>query len=943
MQILITFLQLAAIWLFAWVMGFAAVKLFLPEDLEREYGTLLAPCVGYMVLSFVAYTLSGSLGISAPAATTSAMVFLALAAVGVGVQPRWRPRPRELGAQLGRSLILVLPMAVVTLSPLFRFGADMYLGSVNPDFFAGMLDNLYLVEGRNPITASWEATWGSEYPARHYMGFLAISARFGGDLFGIAVEQLLHVDGRTALTLAISFFLLNLPATVYFFARVALKFPEAPARWSAWGMGISACIALSSLYFYVGQNSALPALPLLLTCVYLLLTRPGWRTLLMSALLANALFVNYFAMLPYALAPGGVLAIYLIAKRRLKLSHAVLLAVAFIATGVAVKLGMLYFTLDVLKAWGGVIGQSLQRQYFLDFLTELYFPVFMGVYNYPSNPWLVSWLGEAASRAVGAAIALALFGVYLVFVRRWFRDMRDGPTRVLVVSTLVIYAAVWAYYTFDQQYGYAVFKMTAWLQFVVVPFMAYGLHTLLQGAQAMPAHGRFPTLRRGALIFACVLYVVLNIVCSVLYAVNGAGRNTKNGYIVNHFGMSGNKDYLELAQALPRYVKPGQSVGLLFPDSIRQFWTAYYMRDIRASLLSHNLMPGDDENLADPETRTRVDYYGNVEPVTNNYFHGATDDFYLTWGRDDPNKDIADPGFKGPPVWENGSFRLYSAKTARDILYTGTGFYRLEYLQPVTTYFSPPVRRWSADGGELFLLRPSVPKGQYRIAFEAIVGYEYPSESRTLEFWRDGKKFGETVITSTARVISPPFEANPDVTRIVIAVREKNASLPRRLGIWNRSVPGDYRRMNIAFSNISALPPGAQMAGPPKLGEKLPFLSWHELAHSFDGIEQDGWMGVRARVTMAVPAGAQRVVVFAMAAGNLGLKFPMEITGRINGRAMAQKLEHPGSFEMELALQPGERVAEIAIESPQSTVMREESLRFKVLKRSMHLEALEFR
>ncbi len=37
--------------------------------------------------------------------------------------------------------------------------------------------------------------------------------------------------------------------------------------------------------------------------------------------------------------------------------------------------------------------------------------------------------------------------------------------------TLAIYVAVWIHFTFIAPYGYAIFKMASWLQFLV-PFMA---------------------------------------------------------------------------------------------------------------------------------------------------------------------------------------------------------------------------------------------------------------------------------------------------------------------------------------------------------------------------------------------------------------------------------------------------------------------------------------
>jgi len=944
MQILTTFAQLAAIWALAWVMGFAAMKALLPEDIEREYGALLAPCMGYLLVCFAGYTLSASLDISAPAATIAGMVLLAAAAIMVGVRPRWRPRISRLGPEIGRTLVLVLPMAAATLLPLFLFGAGEYLGAVNPDFFFGMLDNLYMSEGHLPVTTTLVRIWGTEYPIRRLAGDIALSARFGGDLWGIAIAQVLQVDVRAALALAIGFFMLNLPVTMYALVRIVMRFPEPAGRWTAWLMGISAPTALSYLFFYVGQNSALPALPLGLVCIYLMFMRPGWRTLLLCALLVNALFVTYFAMLPYVVAPGGLFALYLIYTKRLKLARALAMAGAILGVTVLVKLGMMGFTLEVLEAWGRAIGQTAHRQYYFDFLTEQYLPIFMGVYSYPSNPLLILWLGAAGSRILGVGIACCLLVACFVFARRWFREAREAAGRALIGSMLFIYGAVWAYYTLVEQFGYAVFKMTTWLQIAVVPFMAYGLHAVL-GRPAPPGGVRHSGAAHIALATACVVYVVTNVISTGIYAYNGAGRNTRNGYIINHFGTAGNDDYFELAEAIPKVAKPGQSIGLLFTDSIRQFWTAYYLRDQRLSLLTHTQMPGDDEILPDPETRTVVDYFGNVELARNNYFHGAGDAFYLTWGKQDLNRDIVEPAFQGPPLWENPSFRLYPASAARDILYTGSGFYRLEYLQPVTTYWRPTVQRWTADGGEFFLLRPSAPGSQYRIAFDAIVGYEYPSESRTLEFWRDGKLWGEQVITSTARVISPPFEPRADVSRLVIAVRERNKPLPRQLGLWNSDLPADYRRMNLSMSNVRILPPGAPMPAAPRLAEKLPFLRWHDFAHSFNGLESDGWMGDRARITMGVPEGAQRVVISAMAAGNLGLKFPMEITAKVNGRVTKKKLEYATVFDLDLPLAPGERVVEISLEPPEAAFLdrAELTLRSKVIKRSLYLQTLEFR
>ena len=938
MLILLTIVQLALVWLAAYVMGLAAVKVLVPRDIEQEYGAIVTPTVGYLVFCFVAFTVSGSLGLSTATGSWVVMAALAVAAALVQLKPEWRIRPMEVLSQWRRALVLALPMAVLTLSPLFRFGAETYMGAVNPDYFAGLLDNWFLLANDKSTTAFAGSGKDSWYPVPHVAGHLAVSARFAADLFGVAIQQLLQVEIRTSLTLAIGFFLLNLPLTLYFFCRVAVNLPETPARWSAWLIGASGPIGLSYIYFYIGQNSGLPALPLLLVAVYLLLLRPGWRTLLFCALLSNALFINYFAMLPYALAPGGALAIYLIAKRRLSLAKAVGLGAAFLAISVLLKFGTWRFTYDAMRAWGMVIGQSLQGQFFLDFLTESFFPYFLGVHNYPSNAWVVRALTEPVTRAIAVPLAFALFALWVMAVVRWWKENRDDASRFFVMSAIVIYAMVWWRYTFTQQYGYAVFKMASWLQFILVPFFAYALWRAREDLRA-GATGRRPKL----VLAGCVAYIALNVVTSAIYAYNGGGTNTTNGYIVNHFGTAGNRDYFQIAPEIAKRVPPEESVGMIFTDSMRHYLTAYYLRDQRLSILAHEIMPGDDENLPDVETNTLVDYYGNVKKMVNDFFHtGAADGYYLTWGNEDLNYDIADPKFTGKPLWENGSFRLYPASAARDILFTGRGFYRLEYFAPRENWF-PSVLRWSADGGEFYLLRPSAPGGKYRLAFDAIVGFEYPSETRTLEIWRDGKKIQQLTITSTSRVVTEPFDVNPGITKLVVLVKERNKPLPRRLGLWNRDIPADYRRLNVGFSNVRALVPDAPLPPGPKLGETVPFLQWHPHAYRFDGIESDGWMDKRAQVTMALPAGAKHVAVRGFAPGNLDFKFPLDVSVTVNGRQTRTPIERAGVFEVTAPVEEGAKLAEVVVRTTQSKEIGERALRSKWIFRGLRLDSLEFK
>lgn len=943
MTTLITIAQLALVWLGASVMGLAIGKLLLPEDIEQEHGVYLMPASGVLALCLMSFTISASFDMHVAKAVWISMGALALAGLATQLRPTWRIQPRVLLGDLLKCLVLMLPMALLVLAPLFYFGAKTYLGAVNPDFFAGLADVYYLMEGHS-VTTFTSLIGDSFYPLPSTAGSVSASARFGSELFAVAVHLAMGVDLRSSLALTIGFSMLCLPLALYPFCRIVLAFDHKASRMAAWLIGVSAPIGMSYLYSYLGQNVGLPALPLLLTAVYLMLTRPGVRSLSYCAVLANGLFVNYFAMLPYTLAPGGALWLYLVFTRRLRLRTALLLAVGFLAISLAIIAGHLPSTIAAMRGWLGIIGQSLQGQYFLDFLTESFLSYFFGVYNYPSSPWAVQWLGQGYVQLAGFAVALLCLGLAAWAVARWSRDNPVAERRVFVLSILLIYSAVWAQYSFSRQYGYAVFKMSSWLQFMLVPFIAYAIHALAvdRAAAALPRRNR--ALTATAIVVLC-LYAGLNVRANLQYAYNGWGANRENGYIVNHFGMSGNRDFFDLSEALAKHVKPNESIGLLLPDSIRIWWTTFYLRDFRQSFLAHNLMPGDDENLPDVESNVVVDYYGNVKDMRNEYLHGGTSDTYLlTSSRSDLNPDIVAGDFNARPVWENNSFRLFRASEVQDLLFTGAGFYRLEYFTP-KEYFFPAVMRWSADGGEFFLLRPKQPGKPYRIGFDILVGYESPNDTRTLEFFQEGKKFGEAQVTHAGRVVSPPFTPGDGLTRLVVRIKEKNKPMPRPFALWNKSIPADYRRMNAAFANATLIAPDAQLgAAPPARGETMALKPLFTKAVQFSGFQLDGWIGDLAQMTLRAPQGAKALEITGLAPGNMGFTYPFKVKVQVNGQETEVTLRTAGQFTLTAPMPGDSEMASVSILPGQSRELGEEAdLRHKILRRSLHIETLTFR
>ena len=935
MHALVTLAQILAGLAFMAVLGYGLVRFFLPQDVYEEYGPILMYPAGYLVACMLAFIISGSTHLAAPAATMTACAALAVLSIVAWVRHRGPSYEIASGARagLGHLLGLTAPMLVLLFWPLFANGADTYLGAVNPDYFAGLVDNYFLLGGHS--VADFTKGHDTFHPLDYMAGSISSSGRFASGLFAIAIGMLLRVDPRTALTLSIALFLLCLPLAMFFFARVVFGMERFAASLTAWLIGVAAPIAMSYLYFYLGQNSGLAAIPFALGVGYLLLTRPHWRLLVMFALLLNALFVVYLGMLPYAVAPLGVLGLYLLVTRRLSLASLGVLIGGFFAVTLLVNIGMLGALFAMVRGWSNVIGQTLQGQYFLDFLTEAFFPLYLGVVVYPiQSSWAFARFGPPVFVAA-FLLTIVVAAFVIAAIVRWLRDAKDRAQAVTVIAAIVIYGAVWWIYSFQRQYGYAVFKMSSWLQFMLVPFAAYGGWVALRGALA--------GWKRALFAAGFVVYAVTNIGATLDYGVKGMGRDPEYAYIVNNFEMSGNRDYFELAPEVGKRVKPGESVGLAFVDSVQNFWGAYYLRGTRISLLAHENIPGDDENLPDIHTNKLVDYYGNVREANNVFFHGAADDYYLIWSEKHINRDIAVPRFSTPPLWSDETFRLYRAADNPDMLFTGRGFYRLEYHITPRGYWWPAVSRWTAEGGQVYLLRPAKPGAPHRIVFDAIVGFELPSDARTIELWANQQKFDELTVTSAGRYVSKPFTADPAVTQLVLKVKERVKPGKRALPLWNKDIPYDYRQLNVLLSNIRVVDDGAPLPRDARCDRALEGDEIFRCALWFDGVAIDRWMGPHARVGLAGDATATRLRVKGIAPGSLGFNFPMQVIVRVNGVETQQSIARPGPFTFEVALgaKAGEAIDVEIVPAQSRRLEGEYALRRKVVSQSLRLEAME--
>jgi hypothetical protein len=939
MNILQTLMYTVVALLYMALFGYPMVRLLLPRALRVELGHVFLLPVGYLVCCLVGFVISGSLGVGAEKSIWIATgVFILASTLTFFVDIKAGINFNELVRKAVQLFILSVTVLAVLLWPFFFHGADTYLGAVNPDYFAGLVDNRYLLQGKSVF----EFTRGNDtfFPIEYISGSISSSGRFASGIFAMALEEIFQLPSRTALTLSIASFLICLPLSIYIFTKVVLGFDNSTARLSSWLIGISGSIGLSYIYFYLGQNSGLAAVPLIISIGYLAITERSQRLTVFAAVLVNALLVVYFGMLPYALAPLGVLTLYVLYNRQIQPLKIIAMVSTFVAISLLINASVLNAQIALLKGWTNVIGQTLQGQYFLDFLTETFFPYFFGVVVYPwQSSTLTTYLGDSVYYyALIITPLIAFLIIYSLTV--WTRRTENKTGVVTFFGGLVIYALVWWVYSFQQQYGYAVFKMASWLQFMLVPMAAYGITLALNSSLYKNFKQRIVQL---LLICASAIFVFTNLTTTVEYGRKGLGDNPDLSYIVNNFEMSGNPDYFELNAEVSKIVGKEKSVGLIFVDSIQNYWVSYYLKGVRNSIMSHETMPGDDENLPDIMTNEVVDYYGNRRDAINPFFHGAADDYYLTWATKHINQDIAITQYTNDPLWENSTFRLFSKQASPNLLFTGRGFYRMEYSQQNKPYWEPDRHRWSAVGGEFFFLNPSQKNGSYSLIFDIISGYGHDSDSRTIELWLGGEKFDEFVVQSASRYISKPFKAADEVNKLTVLVKERVGLTKRPMPLWNKDIPYDYRQLNVMLANARVVKERSrhdQLNS--ECGSDLVGKNIHACAVSFNGIQLDRWIGKHAELSLGNPSAANysKVIISGTAPSFREINFPLKVKFSVQGKIYEREIAAAGKFTYDFPLvKEASSVVTVKIEPDQAKVLRDEyQFRKKTLTQSLLLD-----
>jgi len=913
-------IQIVAGFALSMALGFGVSFALLPGS-YRRYTLLAAPTAGYAVFCLAAVVISGNLRLAANTSVWIAAGFLlagSAAALMVAIGTReageiWRvARPAAL------SLVV---MMVVIFWPVIYQHATLYLGTANPDFYQSLAYqevltrfNIGALSPRPAIDYSLDPFFGT-FPD-------PLPAKFGGVMFSMLQQKVLGISARAALMTSLVVFLLTLPIATYLFSKTVLEATDRVASTSAFLMAVSAPVTMSFIHVLVGQNSSLALLPLGISICYLAISTRDWRLLLLSFLILDAAFWVYVMILPYIVAPIGLYAIYDAVRNPRGAARWIFTAVVIFAAGfAALQWGIARETRQLIDDITALLGHA-NRTVYVDFLTEMSVPYSFGLTSYPmTSSFLLSRLAAPnyVAWSIGfVALAFLVLAFYIRSVRAWAKEA-PRRNRDFALITLAIYGTVWAYFAFVPLYGYALFKMASWLQFIFMPFVAYGAHSAAMSLRAANA-ARGARLKAMAAGSIAIGLIAANVVSSLDFDAKGLGRDTRKGAIVNSYGIGGNPDYPALEAALRRLARPGEVIGIAMPDFIANLWTAYYVvkAGMRASFVSHDDFPDEDALLPDVASGVVRDTAGNVSLYRPRY-HDASPAYYVLEGPANLNREITEPSAKLEPAWADGTFAVVPADRARDILVTGRGFYRLEFFdRERLNWWWPEEMRWTAGGGEFVLLNASRPEVPRRLSFVAIAGKER-EKPRHLELWLNGRLFDEVTVHGAAKVVSKPFLPTGKTDKLVVKVREQVTASPRNFGLWNRRIATDPRELNLVVAQ-------ATVRSGPDIGREVTArtLTTKQLiddSNRFDGIGLDGWAGPKAFLDMSISPEVRRARLSISIPGWAGFRFPFRARFTLNGRAIEKQFDSAGDHAIDFTIDPDTRGLVLETQAAQSTTI----------------------
>jgi hypothetical protein len=897
-HLLQSLLQILLAFSVALVLGYGVVSLMLHDQFD-DVRWAAAPIVGYTLYSLLVIAISGNLKV--PLFDVVVPVGLALSFLSLSVLVRQTFIKGEFRSVFrgGQILLLVLPTLLVVLGPVLVQGFSLYLGSANLDFFQSLIFQEVL---RAEKLSFYQPTQYSIFPDETYLAWRSfpdqLQARFGAVAFSAFLEILSNTDAKTALTTALGVFVLCIPFAIYFFSRVVLGFSPTHASLSAVLATLSAPISLGVVLILVGQGAGLPLLPVLIGILFILINRPSLRLMALAVFGTLGMFVLYAMMLPFAVTPMAAFALFCLWRGKLRLTVAVGMCAVAILGFIVFWLGMADVLAEFMVGLRDLGSRLVGSLYFSEYLTEQFFWYFAGTVSYHlSSSSLVVLLQDVLPRGaihvILASMTIAVLSAIALAISAWFRTSESSSeSKSAVLALAAVFGAVWAYFTFFKPYGYSLFKLVTWLQFFVIPFVAFGLTGWSGPSNVL----RWVSWRRKIVLIGCGLWVLLNSLAVYDYIHYSFGQDRTRGKIVFAFGLTNNSDVVSLTKDLEEVFSPEDSVGLIFTNTFQNHWASYRLSGLVSHrILANEFFPEDASYLPDPVTRKTRDSSGQIKIVPSPAASKVLPSYLLLPGHQNLNPEIVKQRLP-VPVWSNATYQLLKVSDLRDFVFVGQGLYAVEHLPGGRTWWEPsgPVR-WSREGWETCVLNPSQAGQPYRLKFDLLVGYGGETKQRSIEYWHGAKMIGEVVIENLGRVISPAFFPQGPIDCLTIRIKDQVSLLARSEGLWHRELPNDTRYLNALVSGIELRPPGKAVVEPAPI--EMSGRAIIDNAEAINGVTADGWIQRRAELTYVAPVDAPELMMRLLVPGNPDLPFPLHFRFSVGNAVEDFVVERPGVRE----------------------------------------------
>ena len=581
--------------------GYWLVTMTLPRRYV-QYRFIIMPAAGFLSGCLFVFCYSSIFQISVlDAANLHIMItFILNAAVGIYFHKLYTWKASFLQI---RSLLKFLPILFLAFYPVLMFGYDKYFGIVNPDMFVILGDNTFLLN--HSVTSL--KTIPSDINRSNFgafMGQMPLSARFGANLFSFQFHILFRASLEASISLSIVNFLSCMILVSYFFTKVFFLSKRSFAYIISALTQISSCTVLSFVTFYVGQNAAITAFPFVATILFLSFRSNHLKLQILSSILATSLFIVYFGIIPFAVFPIVIFAVFYLFQKKTSLKNlGLFVGIHLLPLIIILSINYEYFSVSLLQ-WFYLIKTNLKIQFFEGLDDYRYISILFGALTLPVNFSVVF-----TKPALNKYIYSNLYIINIVYLIMFFGSMaywffRNWKSeRAVVLSALLVSAFLSLGRYFIADNNYALFKILAWFQFLFIPFLYFFISEskirnllnytsvflkqfqlkLLRDDAGFAVLWRVPKISIFSLngkswffpvcTFLAIVLVWLNLINSNFLLKSSMGLDNRDR-MVAAWGISGTKDMEDLKKSISLTVKKDETVAINMENFIWNFWSS---------------------------------------------------------------------------------------------------------------------------------------------------------------------------------------------------------------------------------------------------------------------------------------------------------------------------------------------------------------------------------